>query len=285
MEELRIRAYGMELDVSGEKETIKGASKDFYDFAANRAREELERKGVIVEKLGSVFAEGKKAETKAGKVSEGSCIFRSAKGTPASWEEIAREIKNGEEYSVGDTVDRELKSGEKVTFVVTEITDEHVRFESVDCVGDKEVCWSKEGNTKCGLAISDVMNYLNDEIWNQLPDDLQRVIDPVVRKHKDCDGNVKEYRLALFLPAASEVFDEDDCYGDQGLYEQLEYYKDRRNRMRGAKKGEDTEPYWLASVGSGNSAYACLVSDTGYASSWHASNARRVPVCFCIKKS
>ena len=70
------------------------------------------------------------------------------------------------------------------------------------------------------------------------------------------EGNVQEYEFKLFLPAASEVFDEDECYGDQGLYEQLDYYKDRRHRMKGEAKGEDTETYWLASVGSGNSTYA-----------------------------
>lgn len=284
MEELKIRAYGMELKVSGEQETIKGASKDFYEFLGVRASEEMKRRAAFAEKLRVALEEGKATET-ADNRKAGSCIFRSAKGIPASWEEIAKEIKEGVEYEVGDKVDCELKSGEKVTFVITDVTDEYVRFESVDCIGDKEVYWSKEGNTKCGLAISDVMNYLNDEIWNQLPDDLQRVIDPVTRKHKDSDGNVKEYRFALFLPAASEVFDEDECYGDQGVYEQLEYYKDRRNRMRGAKKGEDTEPYWLASVRSGSSAHACSVNGSGGANAWGASYAYRVPVCFCIKKS
>ena len=286
MEELKIRAYGMELKVSGEKETIKGASKDFYDFLGTRANEEMKSRAEFAEKLRATLEEGKATETEV-KEDEGSCLIHTSKSEKASWEEIAKKIRNGIfEFREGDTVDCELKNGEGVVFVVTDVTDEHVRFESLDCVGDKEVCWSKEGNTKCGLAISDVMNYLNDEIWNQLPDDLQRVIDPVVRKHKDVDGNIKEYRLALFLPAASEVFDEDECYGDQGLYEQLEYYKDRRNRMRGAKKGEDTEPYWLASVRSGGSAHACGV-DTGGggASYWGASSAGRVPVCFCIKKS
>ena len=129
------------------------------------------------------------------------------------------------------------------------------------------------------------MKYLNEEIWSQLPEDLQAAITPVKRKHKDHEGNVQEYEFKLFLPAASEVFDEDECYGDQGLYEQLDYYKDRRHRMKGEAKGEDTETYWLASVGSGNSAYACIVYGNGYAGYWNASNALRVPLCFCIKKS
>jgi len=202
-----------------------------------------------------------------------------------SWEELARQIKSGDDLAVGDKVDFQLKTGEKVTVVVTQSTEEYVRFESVDCIGGKEVPWSDSGNTKCGIAASDVMKYLNEEIWSQLPEDLQAVIDPTTRKHKDHEGNVQEYEFKLFLPAASEVFDEDECYGDQGVYEQLDYYKDRRHRMKGAVKGEDTEPWWLASVRSGNSATACLVDSYGNAHGWNASGAHRVPLCFCIKKS
>ena len=101
----------------------------------------------------------------------------------------------------------------------------------------------------------------------------------------DNEGEVKEYETLLFLPSASEVFDEDDCYGDEGLYEQMEYYKDRRNRMRGSAEGEDTCPWWLASVRSGASTSACSVTYNGTAGSWAASHADRVPVCFIIKKS
>ena len=77
----------------------------------------------------------------------------------------------------------------------------------------------------------------------------------------------------------------DDCYGDEGLYEQLEYYKDRRNRMRGSAEGEDTCSWWLASVRSGTSTNACYVPRHGHAYNWIASDAPHVPVCFIIKKS
>lgn len=122
-------------------------------------------------------------------------------------------------------------------------------------------------------------------MFGKLPDDLRQVISKATRKYEDNEGNVKEYETLLFLPSASEVFDEDDCYGDEGLYEQMEYYKDRRNRMRGSAEGEDTCGWWLASVRSGLSTNACPVSSNGSASYWPASNAYRVPVCFIIKKS
>lgn len=280
MEELRIRAYGMELKVSGEANTVKGVSKDFYDFLGGKISKDRDAMRRIREKMMAVREEPKNEQGRK----EGSCTFRSAAGIPATWPEIAREIKQGEEYHTGDTVESVLKNGEKVTFVVTQVTDQYVRFESRDCVGGEDVSWNKNNSNKGGIAESDIQKYLDSKIWSQLPDELQEVISDTKRKYLD-GGEEKEYTTKLFLPAASEVFDEDDCYGDEGLYEQLEYYEDRRNRMRGASQEEDTVWYWLASVGSGNSTLACHVGSNGYTHIWGASDAFRVPVCFTISKS
>ncbi len=297
MEELKIKAGGLELSVSGEPGTIKEASKDFYNHLAARDQKETEARMVLAEKMREKMAwyakeydrkhQAPPTEKQEETVSaSGNATLRAVRTSAVSWEELARQIKSGDDLAVGDKVDFQLKTGEKVTVVVTQSTDEYVRFESADCVGGKEVPWSDAGNTKCGIADSDVMKYLNEEIWNQLPEDLQDAIDPVTRRHKDYEGNVQEYQFRLFLPAASEVFAKDNCYGDQGVYEQLDYYKDRRHRMRGATKGENTELYWLASVRSGDSTGACGVYDYGgYAYGWSASGAYRVPLCFCIKKS
>ncbi len=296
MQELKIKAGGLELSVSGKSGTIKDASKDFYNFLTARDQKETEARMALDEKMrkkmvwyAKVYDEKHQvlpAEKQEETVSaSGNAALRAVRTFAVSWEELARQIKSGGDLAVGDKVDFRLKTGEKVTVAVTQSTDEYVRFESVDCVGGKMVPWSDAGNTKCGIAASDVMKYLNEEIWSQLPEDLQAVIDSVIRKHKDCEGNVREYEFKLFLPAASEVFDENECYGDQGVYEQLDYYKDWRYRMRGAAKGKNMETYLLASVRAGESAYACHVNCNGGASSWGASVTHRVPLCFCIKKS
>lgn len=54
------------------------------------------------------------------------------------------------------------------------------------------------------------------------------------------------------------------------------------NRIKGAGHGGSRCSWWLASVGSGDSTNACLVSGLGYASDWGASDASRVPLCFRI---
>jgi len=296
MEELKIKAGGLELSVSGESGTIKEASKDFYNYLAARDQKETEARMALAERMRekmSWFAKeyDEKHQTapaeKQGETApaSGNATFRRVQTSVMSWGMLANRIKAGVNLAVGDKVDFRLKSGEDVTVVVTQSTKEYVRFESVDCVGGKEVPWSDTGDTKRGIADSNAMKYLNEEIWSQLPEDLQAAIDPVTRKHKDHEGNVQEYEFRLFLPAASEVFDKDECYGDQGVYKQLDYYKDRRHRMRGVAKGKDTESYLLASVRSDHSNDACFVAGYGDAYSMHACNVSRVPLCFCIKKS
>lgn len=117
-----------------------------------------------------------------------------------------------------------------------------------------------------------------------MPEELKNVIDLAERKTLQM-GEEESFNALLFLPTASEVFGEDDCYGDGGLYEQMEYYKDRRHRMRGEAEGEGTCDWWLASVRSGYLTHACPVTSYGTADYWDASYALRVPVCFIIKKS
>lgn len=200
-----------------------------------------------------------------------------------SWGEIATAIKSGTEFKVGDYKKDRTVDGESFTMVVTDVTDEYVRFESRDCLGIG-VQWNKEDTTDGGIECSYVQEWLLQELFSKLPDDLRWVIDSATRKYRDSEGNVKEYKTLLFLPAASEVFGEGECYGDKGLYEQMEYYKDRRNRMRGSAEGEDTCGWWLASVESGSLTYACYAEGHGHAISCYATAKSRVPVCFIIKK-
>lgn len=233
MEELRIKAGSMEFNVAGEQETVKGASKDFYDFLAAKDQRELAVKKEFAETMKEKmawYAKKYKESHEAGQpepqpaAEAGNATLRAVRTSTTSWEQIAREIKNGDGLAVGDKVDFVLKSGEQVTVVVTDDTDEYVRFESVDCVGGKDIRWNKENTTDGGIEESNVQEWLMLELFGQLPDDLQQAISKIKRKYKDNEGNSKEYETLLFLPAASEVFDEDDCYGDEGVYEQLDYY-------------------------------------------------------------
>ena len=84
--------------------------------------------------------------------------------------------------------------------------------------------------------------------------------------------------------AIAEIFPEDKCYGDKGLYKQLDYYKDVHNRIRCKQKGDfSPDWYWTSSPRSGNSTNWCGVSTYGSANYNPASYANvAAPICFRI---
>ena len=90
----------------------------------------------------------------------------------------------------------------------------------------------------------------------------------------------------LFLPAASELFSGDSVLGDEGLFKQMDWYKDRRHRMKMDEHNGDSTAYWTSSQRSGSSSAFCLVNYNGSAAASNASNAwLAAPVCFRIRKS
>lgn len=114
---------------------------------------------------------------------------------------------------------------------------------------------------------------------------MRQAIVDTERKHI-IDGKKISRLERLFLPAAPELFSGDDVLGDKGLYKQLDWYKDRRHRMKMDEPGGDSVAYWTSSQRSGYSATFCIVDRNGNASDNYASNTwRSAPVCFRIRKS
>lgn len=289
MEELRVRSGREELKVKGTPETIQREREAFYQHIKEVAEVDANAMAELVEQMRTASLAVKRGQEKKWHepetLSNGPVTVNKVRSFSSKWGDIAMNIKEGTDgFHMGDSIEETLKNGEKVEFVVTDVTGGYVRFESRDCVGGKEVPWNENGKNAGGFSKSDVFKYLTEDVWDLLPDELRGVISETERKQL-VDGETELFKCKLFLPTASEVFDEDNCYGDEGLYEQMEYYKDRRHRMRGTVKGEDTDCWWLSSVRSGYSTIACHVGHYGYARYWGASNAHRVPVCFLIKKS
>ena len=168
-----------------------------------------------------------------------------------------------------------LKNGKEVDFVVTEETPEYVRYESRNCLGEH--------------VPMTAMNDWLEKQFSLLPEELKAVIIPTERVHRDRNGEVHKETVKLFLPAAPEIFSEDECdfSADAGLYKQLDYYKDAHNRVRALKDGKGcTDWYWTSSRRSGNSTYWCGVVDSGGAYSVTATYAWiGAPVCFRVRKS
>lgn len=198
--------------------------------------------------------------------------------TAINWEELAQQIKdNTSGLKVGDIITEKTLDGEEMDLVVVDMGPDWARFESKDCL-PVEVAYNQNNRNAGGFADSDVKHYLNEEVFNNLPEELRNVIAEVERKQENGESSL----CRLFLPTESELFG--DChYSEDDTYSQIEYYKDRRNRIKCNRKGGSPDWYWTASVGSGNSTNCVGVNDYGNSSYWGASNGLYVPVCFVIQ--
>lgn len=189
-----------------------------------------------------------------------------------NWDCIRALVRSGD-LNVGDEIADELLTGEKITYVVANISPEEVYFISKDCL-DQRVQWNASGLNAGGFKESDVCKFLNETVWNMLPEELRAVI-----SEREClqivDGEESRYPLKLWLPTEYEVF-EDDWASEAKEGQQFELFKDPRNRIKGAS-------WWLLSVCGGDSTDACVVDGSGYAGYIRCSGALRVPVCFSIK--
>ena len=175
---------------------------------------------------------------------------------------------------VGDIITIPLKNGMSDDFVLTQEDEEAYRFESATCIGNKAMAYAE-------------IPIMLECYQKMLPDILVDNIVRTKRKYHDRQGTIRKYGSLLFLPAASEVFSEDYAYGDTGLYEQIEWYKDRRHRMRKlTQDSKDTTAWWLISAYAGTADSICGVNSTGNAYSYYEfCTWIGTPVCFRIRKS
>ena len=189
-----------------------------------------------------------------------------------NWDCIRALVRSGD-LNVGDEIADELLTGEKITYVVANISPEEVYFISKDCLNQR-VQWNAGDLNAGGFKDSDVCRFLNETVWNMLPEELREVI-----SEREClqivDGEESRFSLKLWLPSEYEVF-EDDWASEVKEGQQFEIFKDTRNRIKGAS-------WWLLSVCSGSSSHACYVYGRGFAGGSYCSDALRVPVCFSIK--
>lgn len=170
--------------------------------------------------------------------------------------------------NIDDSFYVDLKDGRSCELVCIDTTDELCRLDSRDCMGGY--------TSSYGLS-----EYLGD-IYKNLPSSLIKALIPVKRKHRDANGVIWEKEEKIFVPAQTEICPEGECYGDKGLYTQIEWYKSLRNRIR-AKSGECEHAtwYWTSSLDSGHSNGFCGVSCIGGAYWYNAGSNRGVAPFGC----
>lgn len=204
-----------------------------------------------------------------------------------SWQKIKEVVEKGVivlrfgNSLTGIILATELKNGEKQEWVITDYGDDYIRFDARDCIKGRIHCMNKRRHVEGGIAASDMQKYLDTDIWDLLPDDLQAVISTVERKYWD-GKEEKVYKTKLFLPSSSEICDE--RRGEHTLYQQLDYYKDSRNRIKQEEHMGVSAWYWLQSQYCGCNSIYCYVNEAGNVSANDPRDTCAVAPCFIIKR-
>lgn len=197
----------------------------------------------------------------------------------ASWAQVKELVAAGA-LKVGDEISDNLLTGQKMVYVVADITEGEVKFISKDLLAER-MEWNESGRNTGGFKESDLCRYLNEVVWATLPEELRAVI-----SEREClqivEGKEDRFMLKLWLPSEFEVFS-DGWASEAEEGQQFELFKDPRNRVKFDQDGERAY-WWLRSVCAGNSTGACGVGSHGIAGHGSCSDALRVPVCFSIKK-
>ena len=203
---------------------------------------------------------------------------RRTEGT--TWKDIAALVAAGS-LKVGDQIEDELLTGEKMVYEVAHITEDRMDFISRDTMAER-FAWNENGRNTGGFKESDLCKALNEKVWEQLPEELKAVI-----CERECiqvvDGKEEKFMLKLWLPSEYEVF-ADGWLSDAKEGEQLEIFKDPRNRVKMGGHGGSRASWWLLSVYGGNSTDACTVNYSGVAYYDYCTSDFRVPLCFSIKR-
>ena len=174
-----------------------------------------------------------------------------------NWIELKNALARGESpVAVGDEIEIELKTGEKVTLVCERAGHRSATFFTQNLLEDTH-CMNENWKAKNGEQLSTMEAYLG-KLFRLLPDDLQEVVTEPLR-----------------LLREKEVFEKNN-YGNEEVCEVLPRYSENGNRVK-TLNGVPFS-YWLASPYASNSTYFRYVRSDG--SSNYATASYSYGVCF-----
>lgn len=158
-----------------------------------------------------------------------------------TWMELRDAIRTGSSLlNVGDEIEIELKTGERVTLVCEWVKNGCATFFTKNLLEDTHAM-DEEWAARYKAHLSTMDGYLK-KLFRLLPDDLQAVASP------------------LRLLREREVFGENQ-YGNPEKCEQLPRYRKLKNRVK--RLNGVPFPYWLASPDANSSTDFCYVGSDG----------------------
>lgn len=209
-------------------------------------------------------------------------ITKEAKWT--SWVELRASSESGRLHDVlksGDNIPVTLKNGEEVSFDIGEDESGKIYFVMHNCLKETKPMNGDYMN-KGGWEESDMRRYLNEEVIELLPDDLQKMIKPT-KIVQVWDGKRRETEDKLFLLSKTQVFGKDKRYKEiEPNDSQIDIFKSPRERVKELKGCEAPEYWWLRSPDYIYRKYFCYVLTDGTISHCYTDYPRAVVPAFCI---
>ena len=190
------------------------------------------------------------------------------------WNDIFNMVCSGEIYhlySIGASKDIILKSGEKVIMQFAHYIDNHAIFISKDCLETPVQMVSYYDNFSGNINDTIAYKYLNNQIFNLLPDDLYDII---IKSSID--------KPHLILPSEYNIFGE-YIFSDNSIEDyQWDIFKDPKNRIKRLSNDGAVCDWWESSPFVSYSTSFCIVNTSGAADGHGASYSLGVPLCFIM---
>ena len=176
-----------------------------------------------------------------------------------------------------DQIPVTLKTGEKVIFDVTYDETGKLFFVMHDCM-DKEHVMNERFTNAGGWSACYMRRYLNNTVFDLLPDDLQAVIKPTTITQV-IDGETVTCEDKLFLLSRTQVFGRGRWTEKEPDDTQLDIFLTERDRVK-LCGDNGTWFWWLRSADSTDSFYS--VGSSGYYYYGGAGGSDGVALGFCI---
>ncbi len=182
----------------------------------------------------------------------------------------------------GTEINFTLKNGDPASVVVVGVD----HYEKRDCVFwfrrivDRH-CMNSRNTNKGGFPDSDMQEYLNDDVFALLPDELQSVI-AVHKTVQKVEGENAEVEGRLFLMSMFEGHGSNDWAEYNETDKQFRFFEERRNRVA---YDEDGDPvwYWTADPSTVNTTHFCCFHTGSYSDHADAARDAGVAPLFVIK--
>lgn len=162
----------------------------------------------------------------------------------------------------GTEINFTLKNGDPASVVVVGVD----HYEKGDCVfWFRRIvgwhCMNSYNTNKGGFPDSDMQEYLNNDVFELLPDELQNVI-AVHQSFQKIKGENVGTEGRLFLMSVHEGRGSNDLAEYNGTDRQFPFFEERRNRVAHDGDG-DPAWYWTADPSARDTAQFCVFNGSG----------------------